>query len=245
MTTDTATDTDGGTTERHRDCDTARAQTELPALAVALVLLTTVFLFGLGAADAALSSAERPAIERQAAVGLSDQLTAASSPVAVRANVLDPDAISSLGTGDLETTYGLSATHDARVALDGETVAETGNPSSGTTIDRLVLLEERSERTLVPDFEDSRAVTLPRRTPNATLRIDPPPGTVVRSVRANDRIVLWNESGLVGEFTVSLSRFETKRLSFESAGLLSEGDVEITYYPAETRKATLSVSVDA
>lgn len=222
-----------------------RAQTELPALAVALVLLTTVLLFGLGAADGALSSAERPSLERQAAVGLSERLTAPSAPVAVRANVLDPAALSALDRGTLESTYGVSPEHDVSVTLDGETVVGSGTPVQGTSIDRLVLLERRSERTIVPEFESDRSVTLPRRTPNATLDIDPPAGVVVRSVRANDRVLLWNESGLRGEFTVSLSRLETKRLSFEVAGVLSEGDVEITYYPAETRKATLSVIVDA
>jgi hypothetical protein len=223
----------------------ARAQTELPALAVALVLLTTVLLFGLGMADGALSSAETQAVERQAAVGLSDQLTAASAPVAIRPNVLDPDALSALERGDLESTYGLSPEHEVSVTLDGERLAGTDTLSEGTQIDRLVLIERRSERTLVPDFDADRSVTLPRRTPNATLEIDPPPAVVVRSVRANDRVLLWNESGLRGEFTVSLSRLETKRLAFETAGVLSRGDVEITYYPAETRKATLSVIVDA
>lgn len=237
------------TTDRARDVTrrgpAGRGQTELPALAVALVLLTTVLLFGLGAADGALSSAERPAVERQATVGLSEGLTAPSAPVTVRANVLDPAALSALERGDLESTYGLSSEHDVSVLLDGESIAGDRSLTEGTSIDRLVLVERRSERTLVPEFANDRSVTLPRRTPNATLDIDPPAGVVVRSVRANDRVLLWNESGLRGEFTVSLSRLETKRLSFEAAGVLSQGDVEITYCPAETRKATLSVIVDA
>jgi len=224
---------------------TERGQTELPALAVALVLLTTVLLFGLGAADGALSSAERPAVERQAAVGLSEGLTAPGAPVAVRANVLDPTALSALERDDLESVYGLSPDHDVSVSLDGESIVGDRSLTGGTSIDRLVLVERRSERTIVPEFANDRSVTLPRRTPNATLDIDPSAGVVVRSVRANDRVLLWNESGLRGEFTVSLSRLETKRLSFEAAGVLSEGDVEVTYYPAKTRKRTLSVIVDA
>lgn len=243
--TDFEPKTNSQATDPSRCGPVTRGQTELPALAVALVLLTTVLLFGLGAADGALSSAERPAVERQAAVGLSEQLTAASAPATVRANVLDPAAFSALERGDLESTYGLSPNHEVSVTLDGETIVGAGSLTGGTSIDRLVLVERRSERTLVPEFENDRSATLPRRTPNATLDIDPPDGVVVRSVRANDRVLLWNESGLRGEFTVSLSRFETKRLSFEAAGVLSEGDVAITYYPAETRKATLSVIVDA
>lgn len=224
---------------------TVRAQAELPALGIAFVLLTTVLVFGLGAANSALSSAERPAVEQQVAVGLSEQLTAESAPVTTRQNVLDPDALAALTTGDLESVYGLSPDHDVRLQIDGETVVESGNPSGGTTIDRLVVLEERTRQTLEPSFEASRTVTLPRRTPRATVDIDPSQGTVIRSVRANDRILLRDVSGLDGEFEVSLSRFETQRLSFETAGILSEGDVAITYYPAETRKATLRVTIDA
>lgn len=222
-----------------------RAQTELPAIAIAFVLLTAVLVLSIAAANTALSSAERPAVEQQAAVGLSEQLTAESAAVTTRPNVLDPDAVTDLTASDLESTYGLLPAHDVRVQLDGETIVESGDPSGGTTIDRLVVLESRSEQTLEPSFEGSRSVTLPRRTPSATIDIDTAAETKIRSVRANNRVLLWNDSGLDGEFELSLSRFETQRLSFEAAGLLSDGSVTVTYYPAETRKATLTVTIDA
>lgn len=223
---------------------TGRAQTELPALGIAFVLLTTVLVLGLGVANSALSSAERPAVEQQAAVGLSESLTADSAPVTARENVIDPDVLAALTTAELESVYGLAPEHDIRVQVDGETFVESGDPTGGTTIDRLVVLETRTRQTLEPSFEASRAVTLPRRTPRVTIDIDPPPETVIRSVRANGRVVLRNLSGLDGEFEVPLSRLETQRLSFETAGALSEGDVTVTYYPAATRKTTLSVTID-
>lgn len=214
-------------------------------MGIAFVLLTAVLVFGVAAADTALSSSERPAIEQQAAVGLSEQLTAESAPLTTRPNTIDPAAIADLTVDDLRSIYGLSPEHDVRIQLDAETIVESGGPTSGTTIDRLVVLEQRSERTVRPALDGNRAVTLPRRTAAATVEITPPTETTVRTVRANERVLLHDEDGLRGEFDLSLSRFETQRLSFEAAGLLSEGDIEITYWPVETRKATLRVTVDA
>jgi len=221
-----------------------RGQTELPELAVAFVLLTTVVVFGVGAATTALSTAERPAVERQAAVGVSEQLVSERSPVTARQNVLAADELPALNRSVLETVYGLPPESDVRVTLDGETLVDEA-PSGGTTIERLVLVEERTATTVDPDFEQNRTAVLPRRSPRVRLTIDPEPGTTVRAVRADDRVVLDNRSGLRGTFEVALSRYETKRLTFEAVGRLSDNDVEITHFPAETTKATLRVTVDA
>ncbi|MFW6434782.1 MAG: DUF7263 family protein [Halovenus sp.] len=222
-----------------------RAQTELPAIGIAFLLLTVLVVLVVGAANTGLTAAERPSVEQQEAASLSDQLVSQQASITSRANVLDAMAVPALTASDLRQEYGLSPDHDASVRLDGDPIAVAGDPTEGTTVDRLVLIEERVERTLRPAFTNNRSVTLPRRTPNATLEIDPSAGTVVRSVRADDRILLRNQSGLRGEFDISLSRYETVRLSFETAGTLSTGDVRIVYYPAETRKATLTVTVDA
>jgi len=87
-------------------------------------------------------------------------------------------------------------------------------------------------------------VTLPRRTDRADLRLRPPANTTVTTVRANERVVLHDESGLEGRYTVSLSRHRTVDLRFDASGPLSRGNVTVTYYPTETRKATLGVTVD-
>ncbi len=222
-----------------------RGQTELPAIAIAFLLLTGVVVLVVGAATSSLSATERDAIERQAAVGLSEQLVDDHAATTTRANVIDPAQLETLTADDLRHSYGLATDHDVRIQLDGETILADGAPADGTTIDRLVTLETRAEHTVEPTFEETRSVTLPRRTPTATVEIDPPEETDIRSVRANDRVVLQNESGLRGTFDLSLSRYETKQLSFETAGDLTEGDVRVEYYPAETRKATLTVTVDA
>jgi hypothetical protein len=115
--------------------------------------------------------------------------------------------------------------------------------TGGTTVRRIVLVARGQAITWRPPLEGN-AVTLPRRTDRVRLAIEPPANTTVRAVRANDRVVLRNPSGLRGRFTVHVSRFETVRLIFEAVGPLEEGDVAVTYYPERTTKAMLEVTVD-
>lgn len=219
-----------------------RAQTELPAVAIAFVLLTAVLVLAISIAGSALSASERPALEQQAAVSLSEGLTSEHATVTRRANVLDEAAVTALTDGDLDR-LGVASAHDVRVVLDGETVLERGDPEGGATVERLVVVQELRTEQVVPGFTESRAAVIPHRTEEALIEIEPT--GEVRSVSANDRLVLYNESGLRGEFTVSLSRYETKELTFEATGELEAGDVRITYTATESEKATLAVTVDA
>lgn len=220
-----------------------RAQTELPAVAIALVVLTGVFVFGVGAADSALSSADRPVLEQRAAVSLSEQLTAPGANVTRRANVLGATALAALDRAEL-STYGAAADHDIRIRLDSTTLVESGTPSGGATIERLVLVERRTETTLTPALGRNRTVTLPQRATRPTVEIAPPPGTTVSRLQIDDRIVLRNDSGLQGTFELSLSPYETTRLRFVAVGPLPAGSVRITHDRIETRKARLEVTVD-
>jgi len=222
-----------------------RGQTELPAVGIALVLLTTTLVLGIGAADSALSRADRPALEQQAAVELSEQLTAQRASVTTRPNTLDEATLANLSIDSLESRYGADPAHDIRVRLGGEILVESGNPSGGTTMERLVVVERRTETTLVPDFEDNRTVTLPQRTSTVLVEIDPPSTTTVERLRADDRVLLQNSSGLRGTYQLSLSPFETERLRFEALGPLPTGSVELTYDRIQTEKQTLEVTVNA
>ena len=221
-----------------------RAQTELPALAVAFVLLTGMVVAGIVLANSALTSAERPALEEQTATSLSERLVSEDSPHTVRQNVLSGEELEALNETVLRNVYNLPEDAGVEIRVDDETVVETATVETATTVERIVLVERRTLETIRPDFDSSRTVTLPRRTSNSTLTIDPPQGTAVERVVANDRVVLANESGLDGTFDVSLSPFETTALRFESAGILDDDSVEIVYEPSETVKVTLQVSVD-
>jgi hypothetical protein len=197
-------------------------------------------------ADRAYLSAERDADQRRVAVALSERLVAPDAPTTARANVLDDEAIDGLNATQLRSLFPVVGDRDVAVRLDDRLVAAVGDVTGGTTIRRVVLVERREPVTLTPSVSPvDPTVTLPRRAPGVTVDLSPPDGTTVTAVRANDRVVLHNESGLTGRFDVALSRFETATLAFEADGPLSSGSVELTYRPAETRKAVLAVTVDA
>ncbi len=222
-----------------------RGQMNLPALAVALLILTMVTGLSIGIADRAFAGADRNPTKRLIAVTTSEQLVSVDSPLTLRANVLNGTTVATLNVSQMETLFPALADHDVRIRLGDTVIAQRGTPSGGTTIRRIVLVENRSAVTRTPPLSTGNPqFTLPRRTPNATLVVHPPDGTTVSIVRANGRVVLRNESGLDGTFHVSLSRFETTRFTFETSGALPSGSVRVTYYPAETRKTILAVTVD-
>jgi hypothetical protein len=223
-----------------------RAQTELPALGIAFVLLTAALVLGLAGANTAFSTADRDALERHAAERLSTELVSDNATITTRANVLDESAVETLNDSTFETAYTLPSNGAVAVELDGEVIARRGDVGGDASrIERIVLIENRTARRLRPEFRTSLSVTLPRRARNARLDISPPAGTVVRSVRANGRVVLANAAGLDGRFDLALSDLETTTLWFEAAGPLPRGSIEIQYDAIRTRKAILAVTVDA
>jgi hypothetical protein len=217
----------------------------LPALAVALLVVTSVTVVSVGLADRAYLSADRDADQRRVAVALSERLVASDSPVTVRANVLEDDAIGSLNASRLRSLFPVTSGYDVTVRLGDRTLADAGEPTGETTIRRIVLVESRTAATLTPDLSATDpAVTVPRRSSRVEIDLAPPDESKVEVVKANQKVVLRNESGLRGDFEVRLSRFETTTLTFETDGPLPTGSVELTYYPAETSKAVLAVTVD-
>jgi hypothetical protein len=220
-----------------------RGQTSLPALGLALLVLTAATVVAVAVAGGALAGAERAPLDRQAAVALSDRLTDERAPVTDRANVLNRSRLAALSPSTLRTRYGLAADAAVRVRLDERTLASDGRARDGRTVRRLVLVQDRVERTITPAFDAGNALTLPRRTDRVRLSISPA-NTTVRTVRINEQIELHNTTGLDGTFTVDVSPYETARISLEATGQLSTGAAEIRYYPTRTRKARLVVTVD-
>lgn len=221
-----------------------RGQTGLPALAVALLVLTMVTGLGLALADGAIRSAERDPGERRVATSLAAGLVAPESPLTERANVLNESRLANFDADRLRGAFPVAASNAVSVALDGQQVASTGDPSRGTTIRRLVLVEERTTERLTPALGWQRRVTLPRRGYRATLTLSPPPGTNVTTVSASGRVALHDDDGLTGSYEIPLSRYETTTLRFVASGPLPPGSVVIEYDAIEAHKATLAVSAD-
>jgi hypothetical protein len=218
-----------------------RAQTTLPAVGVALVLLTLVTALSLGLADAAISGADRTPNEHRVAAATAAHLVAADGPLTGRANVLNGERLDAFDGDTLRNKTPATDGYAVDVELDGRAVATTGDADAGPTIRRLVVLERTDTVTLVPE---SRRVTLPRRATNATVAFTPDNSTAVRTLRVNDQVRLHNDSGLRGTFEVRLTPYETTRLQFQTAGRVTNGSVRVTYETPRTRKATLAVTVD-
>jgi hypothetical protein len=224
---------------------TERAQASLPALAVALLLLTAVTGIGLALADGAFADVDRDVTERRGAVSLSERLVAPDSPLTNRANVFNGSALDALTKRTFESAFPIAESYDVELSLNGEELVTTGPVTDGHTVRRIVLIERRNPHTFRPRFAPSNSVTVPRRTGRVDLHFTPYGEVTIREVRANGRVVLRNASGLKGKYSVTVSPFETTRLVFVSTGNLNLVHVEITIHPHNTKKAYLEVSVDA
>lgn len=214
-----------------------RAQANLPALAVALLLVASSVGVALGLAAGAFAGADTDPADARLAASVADRLVAPGGPLAVRANVLSGAALRTATASLLPDGV------DGRVRVGGETVAVRGDPTGGSTIRRIVLVARTETRTLA--LPGGNAVTLPRRTSHATLTFDPPTGVTVTTVRANERVVLHDPDGLDGRYEVSLSRYDTVRFQFDATRDLGAGSVRIAYRAETTTKAVLAVTVDA
>ncbi|MGB9952458.1 hypothetical protein [Haloarcula sp. Atlit-120R] len=232
------------TVSNHRSDATMRAQTSLPALGIALVLLTVVTGLGVAMADTAITGADRTPDERRVAAAIADRLVAVDGPLAARSNVLNQSRVDDFDQAALERSAPPASEYAVSVELADEEIVRSGTVYSGTQITRLVVVESREPRTLSPDLATTDAVTLPRRSAQATVTIDPPAGTTVWTVRANDRVVLHNRSGLDGSYAVPLVPYETTALRFQRAGQLEPGNVTIEYDAPRSTKETLVVTVD-
>lgn len=221
-----------------------RAQASLPPLAIALLVLTGVAILGIVVADGALASADRTPDERRTAVALGERIIAADSPLTERANVLNATALDRFDGGRLQTAFPVVGDSDVRVRVGEERVA-TDDRVRGSTIRRLVLVADSGERVLEPSGGLSDGVTLPRRADAIEVTLSPQPNNTVRTVRANDRVVLHDDAGLDGTFAVDLSRRETTRLTVDANRTLADGAIRIVMPTEQTTKATLAVTVDA
>jgi hypothetical protein len=218
-----------------------RGQANLPALVVALLLVATSVGAALGLASGAFATADTDPADARLATSLSERLVAADGPLTRRANVLSRAAVRN-ATAEADW---LPQDADVRVRLDDSPVVSRGHATGGVSVRRVVLVASDERRRIDPDFAGGNSVTLPRRTTNATLTLDPAAGTEVTTVRANERVVLHDPLGLDGAYDVSLSRYDTVTLAFEANSSLSSGSVTVDYRAETTTKAVLVVTVDA
>ncbi len=230
----------GAATARHgRD----RAQANLAVLAVALILLTTVTGASIALAGGALAGATRSPTDRRAATAVASRLVAGDAPTTERADVVNRTTLDALNWSTLTTLAPPTRNRSVRIRLGDETLLDQGDPTGGVSVTRIVLVSTSDPETRTVNLSANDAVTLPRRAERVRVRIRSGPDTTVRTVRANDRVVLYDPDGLDGVTSVRISRYDTTRLTFDTIGA-GNATASLTYDPKRTTKATLRVTVD-
>lgn len=222
-----------------------RAQTNLVALVLALVLVTGAAVVGVAVADGALAGADREPLDRHAATAVADRLVADGSPTTVRANALDAAAVAELNASRVEALAPPAEEAALRIALDGEPVVERGAASGGATVRRSVVVVNRTgnaRRTI--DIADGATGRVPRGVGRAVVDVDPGPNTTVHTVRADGRVVLHDGAGLDTNATVHLFRYEPTTVRIETDPNAT-GRVAVTYPRRVVETHTLTVTVDA
>ncbi|SDZ92319.1 hypothetical protein SAMN04488065_1242 [Haloplanus vescus] len=221
-----------------------RAQTNLFALVVALLLLTGVTVIGVSVADAALTDATGDPRDRHAATAVADRLVAADAPVTVRANALDSEAVDTLDASLVETLAPPAADADFRITLDGAPVVERGSPDNGVTVRRSVVVVNRSARSRAAvDVARESTVSVPQGVGRVAVSVDPGSNGTITTVRANDRVVLHDDTGLDTNATVHLSRYASTPLRVEATENAT-GRVTVTYRRQTNEPRVLRVTVD-
>lgn len=241
-----------------RTADTdRRGQANLVAVAVALVLLSGVLGASVAVAESVLVGAttERDAADRHAAATLAERFVSQSPEPYPEGTV---PSRTTLTASDVERLAPVTNGSAVVVELDDRTLFERGDARDGVTVYRGVLVGTPETRRLTVNLSETDTVALPHRVRNVTLAFPPGSNTTVRTVRVNGRVVLHNETGLVGSTVVNTSVRRTTALTFETVARTNEttpgqpetpqstvgGRVVVSYSTVEREPATLAVTVD-
>ncbi|AFK18320.1 hypothetical protein E6P09_06015 [Haloferax mediterranei ATCC 33500] len=223
---------------------TARAQTTLAGLAVALVLVTTVTAGSIVVADRTLADATNDPLEQHQAERAADALVT-DSPLTTAQGRIDKSLVNKTNASELATAVPTLRSVDFRVRVDGETIAAQGDPQGGTTVSRgAVAIETRTASETI-DLNDSDAATLNGRTNRIQFDVNPDPDTTVRTIRVGDRVVLHRPTGIEGTHTVNVTDYADPVIRVERVGPAPTGSVTATATLFETEAARIEVTVDA
>lgn len=218
-----------------------RGQATMVSLAVALLLLVAAAGTALALAHGSLAAAERDAAERNAATDLADRLVSPDAPHVRRRNVLDRDETEKLAVGDVESLSPGIEGRPFRIRIDDRTLLERGDPTGGTTVERLVVSAADDALTYRLDLAADDAMTVPRRTEELRFAVESENETTVSTIRVNQRVVLHDPEGLEGNATVAVPWTATLRVTVEATG--PDATVEVTATAETTAKARLEVTV--
>jgi len=220
---------------------TGRAQSNLAALAAALLLVCGALVATLAVAGGAFAAADRSPAATQTADAVADGFLAAFG-VPGRANAVSAPELANVS----------AATLSARVpAARGESVGLTVGGSAIIRSDADGARAERLVAVLTPETTANRTtngggVFLPPGTEAAAVRLRGGTGenaSRVTELRADGRTVLANESGLRGAYRVPLPAEGGHEIDVETEG--GDANTTVRGISYEERGAVLTVITDA
>ncbi|MFB6104871.1 MAG: hypothetical protein ABEJ57_07315 [Halobacteriaceae archaeon] len=219
-----------------------RAQSNLIAVVVALVLVTAAIGVALAVAGTPFRGDRVSPVDRRVAADVASTLLAADSPVTRRHLVLNRSALASLDAATVRALTGLPDEIGVTVAFEGRSLIEAGTGNEGATVRRVVTVTTWTWERSTPAFANTSALTL---SPAPRVRIGfNTSATTIETVRVDGRVVLHDPDGLTGQVTLRLPRTESVNISFTATGELDEGAVWIAVPTVETETGVLAVTVD-
>ncbi|MFK5603433.1 DUF7263 family protein [Haloferax volcanii] len=225
----------------------ARAQTTLAGLAVALVLVTAVTVGAVAAADRVLADAAGESLEQHRAESAADALLT-ESPITWSDN--GSDAVDLTLANETNATVLAAAVPPLRgaafrVRIDGRTVAERGDPSSGYTVSRgAVGVNRRTVRRSI-NLSAEPNTTLTGRTNRTRLDVNPAPNTTVQTIWVDDRVALHQPAGIEGQHVVGVSSRPDHEVRVETTGDEPSGSVDVSATAFDATVVRIEVTVDA
>lgn len=235
---------------------TSRAQANLIGFAVAVVVVTTVTVAGAALANDALVDADRDPATTHAAEDLAAYLVAADASHTRGPNVVRSAAVRNLTASDLEVAVPSLRGRSIRVTLGGDVLVErNGSAASGDSrrlrdagvarIERRVRVEHPVQKTERIELSDRREVTLEDHTGEVTVAVDSRRGWSVTTVRAGNRVVLHDPSGLAGEYSVAVPDARPLVLAFGGDTPYVAGAATVSWHTSNASVERLVVTVGA
>jgi hypothetical protein len=210
----------------------ARGQANLIGFAAAVLIVTTVTVAGVALADDALVDADRDPATTHAAETLAAYLVDGDAPHARRQNVLRASALPGLNASALDDAVPPIRDRSLRVTLGDRVLVERDGPDGAlghaadgdarsvraeraVRVERLVSVERTSTRRATVDLSERRTVAVDDHVGRiaVTVRAD---DAAVTAVRAGDRVVLSDPSGLDGQYAFVSPRTRPLSVEFES-----------------------------
>ncbi|WP_147435575.1 hypothetical protein [Halobellus sp. Atlit-38R] len=235
---------------------TSRAQANLIGFAVAVVVVTTVTVAGMALANDALVDADRDPATAHAADDLAAYLVDADAAHARGPNVVSSAAVRNLTASDLEAAVPSLRGRSIRITLGGDVLVERSAPAASgdgrrardagfERVERRVRVEHTVQNTERIELSERREVTLADHTGDVTVAVDPRRGRSVTTVRAGNRVVLHDPSGLAGEYSVAVPDAYPLVLAFDADGPYVAGAATVAWHTRNASVERLVVSVGA